>query len=442
MNRIENPHDAAHQETVSSLWAATAPPPPPLVALAGDVTADVAVIGAGYTGLSAAVSLADAGRAVVVLEAAEPGHGASGRNGGQVIPGLKYDPDELEAQYGRTLGDGIVSTIAAGPQLVFELIRRFGIDCDAVRTGWIQPAHTAAGVELVRRRVAQWRSRGANVRELDAAEVQSLIGSSLYRGGWLDERGGTVQPLAYVRGLVRAAVAVGATVYRNSPAAELRVERDGWRVATAQGSVRARQVILATNAYSTRLHDALRRSVVAVPSYQVATRPLSAEWRRRILPGRQAVSDTYNLLRYYRVDASGRLVMGARGMYGKRSEHELLRHHDAAIREIFPELRADDFDYQWSGFVAITSDHVPHLHDLGAGLYAALGYNGRGVAMATMLGRLAANLALGRPDPEGYVYPTTPLVPISLHAFSRVGVRATIAYLRMKDGGWLGMEPR
>jgi glycine/D-amino acid oxidase-like deaminating enzyme len=207
---------------------------------------------------------------------------------------------------------------------------------------------------------------------------------------------------------------------------------DGWRLELANGSVRARRVILATNAYTDTIHDRLRRSVVAVPSYQVATAPLGAALRKTILPGGQAASDTYNLLRYYRLDAAGRLILGARGLYGARSDAESARSHDAALREIYPQLGTPRYEYRWSGYVAMTADHLPHLHDVEPGLYAALGYNGRGVAMATMLGRLVASRAIGATDPD-YAYPATPVKTIVLHRFSRLGVRATVGYLRMKD---------
>ena len=437
MTRSGNSFDATHHDSGASLWAATSPPPPPLVPLAGDAAADVAVVGAGYTGLCAAITLADAGRSVVVLDAAEPGHGASGRSGGQVIPGLKDDPEQIEARYGSDLGPRLVRTVASGPDVVFDLIRRFGIDCQAVRAGWIQPAHNDATRRLVEARARQWHARGAPTRVLERDEVAALTGSSLYVGGWFDGRGGTVQPLAYVRGLGRAAVSLGARVFRDTPVRALTHGSAGWLLGTPNGSMRARRVVLATNACSGPLHDPLRRSVVAVPSYQVATRPLPPSLRAQILPGGQAVSDTYNLLRYYRLDAAGRLVVGARGQFGRRTGHELLRHHDAAIREIYPQLGTPDYEFRWSGEVAVTTDHVPHLHDLGDGLYAALGFNGRGVAMASLLGRLVANLVLERADPDGFVYPVTPLSPIPMHAFNQLGVRATISYLRMKDGHWL-----
>lgn len=435
-----NSHAAAHHPGGESLWAATAPPAAPLAVLAADLRADVAIVGAGFTGLSAAIHLAEAGVDAVVLEAKEPGFGASGRNGGQVIPGLKYDPDELEKRYGPEMGPQVVRTAARGPDVVFDLIGRYRIDCASLRTGWIQPAHTAAARALLHSRVAQWQRRAASVRELSGAEVAALTGTTRYVGGWLDLRGGTVQPLAYVRGLVRAALGLGVRVYADAPVAALHPDGDGWRLQVGVHTVRARRVLLATNAYSGRLHDALRRSVVAVPSFQIATSPLTADQRARILVGGQGVSDTFNLLRYYRLDPAGRLVLGARGLYGQRSVAESIRAHDAALRDLYPELGEPSYDYRWSGYVAVTADHVPHLHELAPGLHAALGYNGRGVAMATMLGRIAASALRGICDPE-FAFPATTLKPLRLHRFSRLGVRLAVGYLRLLDQRSADREP-
>lgn len=423
---------AAASQQAASLWQASAPPGPALSRLEGDLTADVAIVGGGYTGLSAAIHLADAGAQAVVLEAEEPGFGASGRNGGQVNPGLKHDPDDLEARYGAETGARLVHTASCTADLVFELIRRFDIPCDAVRTGWIQPAHDAAALATLSARAAQWQRRGVDVRVLSQAEVAGLTGSRRYIGGTLDPRGGALQPLAYARGLARAAVGLGARVYRDSRVLSLTARGDAWHLALAGGSVTARRVILATNAYTDTVHDGLRRSIVAVPSSQVATVPLTAAQRASVLPGGQTVSDSYNLLRYFRLDARGRLVMGTRGLYGARPIGEFDRAFEFAIRDIYPELATVPLEHRWTGYVAMTADHVPHLNDVAPGLQAAVGYNGRGVAMATMLGRLAARRAIGAHDPE-YLYPTTPLQPMPLHRFSRIGVRATIAYLRLQD---------
>jgi glycine/D-amino acid oxidase-like deaminating enzyme len=416
-----------------SLWEATAAPLASTSKLVVPQRAEFAIVGAGYTGLAAALHLAEAGRAVVVIDALAIGAGASGRNGGQVIPGLKYDPDRLEAMYGPRLGPPLVATIASGPDLVFDLIGRHGIACDAVRKGWLQLATAEAALAPLAARCRQWQNRGASAKLLARSETVRLTGSERYCGGWLDRRGGTVQPLAYLRGLARSAQRAGCRIHEHSPAIRLTRREGIWCIGTPLGELRAEQVILATNAYADRLHDPLRRSVVALPSYQVATAPIPPALRASILPEGQAVSDTWHLLRYFRLNAEGRLIMGARGVFGDAPVAIAARLHYRAVREIYPQLDGLPFEYHWGGLVAMTPDHLPHLHELAPGLRAALGYNGRGVAMSTVLGTLLARWSLGEPAAE-LGFPVTPLRPMALHRCSQLGARATIQYLRARDG--------
>jgi glycine/D-amino acid oxidase-like deaminating enzyme len=418
---------------LQSLWSVTAPPGPACSALSGTQHAQAAVIGAGYTGLSAALHLAEAGRDVIVLEAAEIGERASGLNGGQVIPGVKVDPDTLEAMLGTHAGGRLVATVAAAPDLVFELIARHGISCDATRTGWIQPATSEVALAQLAGRAEQWRRRGAAIDLLSRAQVLQLTGSARYCGGLLDHRGGSVQPLAYVRGLAHALGRAGGRIYTRTPALRLTRMEGAWSVETPAGSVGAPLVIIATNAYSGSLNDELRRTVVPVPSFQVATAPLPATLRHTILPAGQAASDTWHLLRYFRLDASGRFVLGSRGTFAAAPTVHDVQYHYRAVHEIYPQLKGIAFEYHWGGLVAMTRDHLPHLHELAAGLFAGLGYNGRGVAMATVMGQLLARRALGAPVAE-LGFPVTPVLPIPLHALSRVGARAMIQFLRARDG--------
>ena len=422
-----------NQNSTPSLWAATASPGPSLGLLSGDLRAQVTIIGAGYTGLSAALHLAEAGRDAVVLEAAQVGERASGLNGGQVIPGVKYDPDTLEEMYGVELGPRVVETVAQGPDLVFELIRKYDIACDAQRTGWIQPATSESALRVLHTRVEQWRRRGAAVATLSAEETARLTGSSRYCGGWLDRRGGTVQPLSYVRGLALAAQRQGSRLFHQSPALKLSRSGAEWRVETPQGSVTSAVVILATDAYTDKVADVVRRTVVTVPSYQVATTPLPADLLKSILPERQSASDTWHLLRYFRLDATGRLLMGSRGVFGNAPVAVQARHHYRAVREIYPQLAGIGYDYHWGGLVAITRDHLPRLQEIAPGLLAGFGYNGRGVAMATTLGRLLARWASGAAVAE-LGFPVTPPDPLPLHAFSQLGARVAVQYLRTLDG--------
>jgi glycine/D-amino acid oxidase-like deaminating enzyme len=416
---------------MQSLWAATATPELSLPELSGSARAQVVIIGGGYTGLSAALHLCECGVDVVVLEAGGLGEGGSGLNGGQVIAGVKHDPDTLEQMFAGALGAQLVETVASGPDLVFSLIQKYQIDCDARRSGWIQAATSESALASIGGRVEQWRRRGAPVELLDRRQVKQLIGSDCYCGGWLDHRGGTVQPRSYLFGLAQAVQRLGGRIFTRSAAHKLESVGGQWRVQTPCGQVSAPAGVLATNAYTDALGDALRKTVVAVPSLQVATEPLPQELRRCILPQRQGVSDTWHLLRYYRLSADDRLVMGSRGYFGNMSAATAARHHYRAVQEIFPHLRGVRYEYHWGGLVAMTSDHLPHLHELAPGLLAGLGYNGRGVAMATVMGRLLAR-RLQRVSSEELGFPITAVRPIRLHRFSQIGVRLAIEYLQLR----------
>jgi glycine/D-amino acid oxidase-like deaminating enzyme len=419
--------------SMRSLWSATAAPGPSLEELAAGVRAEIAIIGAGYTGLSAALQLSAAGRDVVVLEAVEVGDRASGVNGGQVIPGVKHDPDALEEIFGSTVGARLVKTVASGPDVVFDLIEKYQIACAATRTGWIQPATSGAALAAIGARVEQWRRRGADVELLSARETARLTGSQRYSGGWIDRRGGTVQPLSYVRGLARAAQGLGTRIFARSPATDLKQTGREWCIQTPRGSVTSGTVILATDAYTDRLADPLRRTLIPVPSFQVATEPIPENLRKTLLPEGQSASDTWHLLRYFRLDSTGRLIMGSRGTFADVPVAGAARHHYRAVREIYPQLEGIRYEYHWGGLVAMTRDHLPHLHQVAPGLLAGLGYNGRGVAMATVMGRILADWALGTPAAE-LAFPVTPLAPIPMHRFNQLGARIAIQCLRAMDG--------
>jgi len=436
---LRDTHDACDSSIIvmpavplQSLWSVTAPGGPACQALAGTLRAQAAVIGGGYTGLSAALHLAEAGRDVVVVDAAEIGERASGLSGGQVIPGVKHNPDTLEEMFGASIGAQLVATTAAGPDLVFELIARHAIQCEATRAGWIQPATSEAALAQLAQRVEQWSRRGAAVRLLSRLEVQHLTGSERYCGGLLDRRGGTVQPLAYVRGLGQALLRAGGRLYTRGPAVRLRRAGDGWSVETPAGSIAAAVVIVATDAHTDAISDELRRTMVAVPSFQVATAPIPPALRSAILPQRQAASDTWHLLRYFRLSADGRLVLGSRGTFAPTPSLHAVRYQYRAVQEIFPQLAGIAFEYHWGGLVAMTRDHLPHLHEPAPGLLAGIGYNGRGIAMGTMMGRLLARRACGVPEAE-LGFPVTAVVPVPFHSLSGLGARAAIQYLRFVD---------
>jgi glycine/D-amino acid oxidase-like deaminating enzyme len=415
-----------------SLWATTAIAAPPTDTAEGDLTADVAIIGGGYTGLSAALHLAESGVSTIVLEAAGPGWGASGRNNGQVIPGLKLDPDEVEAQFGAERGARLVTWAGEAPSLVFDLIERHAIACHPVRNGWIQPAYTRAAIRTIEARCRQWADRGADVRMIDPKDLPGLLGTAAFVGGWLDRRGGSIQPLSYARGLAAAAIKAGAKVFSRSMVLTMERSTGGWTLKTASASIAARHVIVATAAYATDLVPGLTRSFVPVRTAQVATKPLTPNVLKAILPGRQLASDTRRLLTSFRISPDGRLVMGGSGATGGQHLVSLEGHLHRAADELFGSLARLEWEFGWSGYFPVTADHAPHIHEPDPSLLIALGCNGRGIALSTAMGRLLGQRILGR-DGRELEIPVTAMRPVRFHAFRNIGIAVATAVKRAQD---------
>ena len=402
-----------------SLWAATAPPGPPCPRLEGSEETEVIVIGAGYTGLSAALHLAESGRAVRVLDSAEPGWGCSGRNGGQVNPGgARILPEELIALFGRERDQRAIALCHETCDLVFDLIDRHAIDCDAVRPGYVQGGYGRFGRRQQEDWARQWGEHGVEVQLLDRNGVADLIGSQHYDNAMLDPRGGNVQPLSYVRGLARAAVDAGAVIHGASHANAVKRDGPAWQVSTPEGAVTAPHVLLCTNGYTDDLWPGLRQSVVAVCTFVAATKPLGHNVLSTVLPGQHAVSESTRIIVYYRLDRDGRFMIGGHGNFLNLDEQGDDAHVRNRAIQLFPQLADVEWEYHWAGYPAMTLDHFPKLMQLGAGAYAGLGYNGRGVAMATMMGKQLAMVVNGE-DPA---LPVEPMKRIPLHGFRQLGV--------------------
>ena len=418
-----------------SLWATTAAPAPDTPPLARSGLAEVVIVGGGFCGLSTALHLAERGIRPVVLEAQEVGYGGSGRNGGQVIPGLKYDPADLVARFGRERGERLARFAGETADVVFDLIARHGMDVPHRRSGWIQGAHTEVGLAEVAKRAAQWAELGAPTRVLDRAETEQLLGTDRYLGGWLDGRGGAIQPLSYARGLARAAQKAGATIHGASPVTALERTGSGWTVTTAQGErVTTGRVVLCTNGYTGGLWPNLARTVIAANSFQVATVPLTDNLRRSILPEGHVSSDTRKLLLYFRLDHTGRLLMGGRGPFREPRSPADWAHLERIVAKLFPQLDGIAFDHRWCGRVAITRDYLPHLHEPAPGLLIDIGCQGRGVGLQSAMGRaMATYIATG--DAGSLPLPLTPIEPLPLHGLNRLYVSAIIAWYRLRDGG-------
>lgn len=394
---------------------------------------DVVIVGGGIMGLSTALHAARQGRTVQVLEAGGIGEGASGLNGGQVIPGLKYDPEWLVEHFGKERGEALVNFAASTADAVFDLIRDENLAVPFTRNGWIQAAHTETALTAAANRDRQWRARGADVELLSQAEIAAMTGAKGYLGGWLDRRAGVVDPLAYTLELARVTAAAGAGIAEGQKVVKLRKDTGLWRVLTESGTeVRAKAVVLATNAYTDGLLPGLARTIVPLHSFQIATAPLPADIGAGNLPGGQAVSDSRRILVYYRRSADGRLVLGGRGRMALPSSAADWAHLERALIRLYPALAGIAIEKRWFGRVAMTPDHLPHIHEPEKGLLAVAGCQGRGVGLMSALGkRMASYLASG--DARQLPFPLSPIRPIPFHAFRQVGVAATIAWYRMLD---------
>lgn len=390
------------------------------------------IIGAGYTGLSSALALAGSGDGVVVLDAGQIGDGASGRNGGQVIPGLKLNPDELLQRFGQVRGAALTEVVGGAADYVFALIKRLGIDCDAQQQGWVQAAHNDSALVALQARTRQWQALGADVQMLDAGQTGKALGTGIYRGALLDRRAGQLQPWQYVQGLARAARDQGVGIYPGTAALALRRRPGGWTVVTASGEIQAEQVVIATNAYSSPLLSALPHTYVTLWSLQAATAPLPAELQEQVLSSGLPVSDTFRVLRYFRKSLDGRFVLGTRGAFRDALNLGDLQRVQREMLDIYPMLEGVPITHCWCGRVAVPAASIPLLSQPEPGLTVALGYYGRGVAMATRMGSFVADLVNGLPGSDS-IYPVMPFKAMPAPPLHRNVARLAANVMRLRD---------
>ena len=395
----------------------TAPPAPDTVALSGEVRADVCIIGGGYTGLSMALHLGMQGIKAVVLEAGHVGFGGAGRNVGLVNAGMWVMPDELPNVLGPVHGDRLLTLLGDAPKAVFDIVARYGIACELQQHGTLHCAVGAKGLDELKSREAQWQARGAPVRLLSPEETAQRIGTHAYAGALLDLRAGTLQPLAYVRGLAAAAIQEGATVHTDSPVTEVQPAGAQWRVITDNGAVTAGHVVMATDAYTQGPWEIIRREQVHLPYFNLATEPLPADIRAQILPGHEGCWDTQEVLSSFRMDAKGRLVFGSVGAL-KGMGHGIHRNWaKRALHRLFPQLDRVRFEAEWYGQIGMTDDNLPRFHKFADTVIGVSGYNGRGIAPGTVMGRVLAQLVAGDIGEDDLPLPVTMPTEARMRAF-------------------------
>ncbi|HEY7413294.1 MAG TPA: FAD-binding oxidoreductase [Vicinamibacteria bacterium] len=398
---------------------------------------DVAVVGGGYTGLSAARTLARGGARVVVLEEESIGWGASSRNGGQVLTGLKAGPAALLARYGRTRARALFAASLQAIAFLESVIGEEGIDCGHHRCGHLHAAFKRGHVAFLQHE-AELLERDFDhpVQVLGQAALGDELASPLYHGALVDERSGALHPARYVRGLAAAAERAGADLRPFTGVRAVHRAPGGFRLETAGGALRARDVLVATNGYTGAVAPALRRRVVPVGSYIVATAPLGRARAEALLPKRRVVFDSKHFLFYFRLSDDDRLLFGGRAQFTPATAASTRRAAGILRRgmlQVFPDLADVPLEFAWSGNVCFTPDMLPR-HGVLDGVHHALGYSGHGVALATWLGHVEALAILGRPADSPFA--ELPFRALPLYGGRPWFLPAAGLWYRLRD--WVG----
>lgn len=377
-----------------SWYAASANPFPAQPQLSGEITADVVVVGGGYTGLSAALHAAEAGFSVVLLEANRIGWGASGRNGGQMIPGMRWSAADLIETFGEAHAARLLNVANTAGERVRSRIARHGIACDLAQ-GHFQAAAKPAHFAQMQRELALLERLvgydGASV--VPAADVESYVASPRYHGGFYDANGGHLHPLNYALGLADAALGAGVQIFEGSPV--IAMDHTGPVVATtAAGRVIAKHGVLACDAFVGSVDKRLGRMTMPVANYNVATAPLGAEQAAALIPSGAAVADSRFVLNYFRLSADNRLIFGGGEKYTPTPPRDVAGFVRPYLEQVFPQLAGVPIDHAWGGLVGVTLNRLPRFGRIGNSFYA-FGWSGHGVLLTTLAGELIADAMRG-----------------------------------------------
>jgi gamma-glutamylputrescine oxidase len=375
-----------------SYYSATANPAPVRPALAGDAEVDACVIGGGYTGLSAALHLAERGYRTLLLESHRIGWGASGRNGGQLNTGLRKGPGELVAMFGRDDARQLFGLAEEAKATVRERVRRHAIACD-LKSGSLYVAYKRGDPEWMAKEVEVQREvfGYGNSQFLSKKELEARLGSQRYYGAIADTGGGHLHPLNYALGLAAAAEAAGARLCEESAALSLAPGE----VRTAAGRVKARYILLGCNAYLGGLEPRIAGMIMPISNYIVATEPLGEAGARALIRDDAAVCDTKFVVDYFRLSADKRLLFGGGETYSRRPPRDIAGFVRPHMLKVFPQLAGASIEHAWGGQLAITMNRLPHLGRLPGDIYFAQGYSGQGVALSSLAGKLMAEAIAG-----------------------------------------------
>jgi len=378
-----------------SYYAATANASGPWPQLKGEKRADVCVIGAGFTGISAALHLSERGYKVIVLEAQKIGWGASGRNGGQIYGSQRKDQEELEAKFGKEKARQLWDLGVESGELVKDLIAKHGIDCD-LKPGILMACHKSDYVDWFRTYADKMAREYdyPHYQVLNKAEVEERLGTRIYYGGVVNEKYGHFHPLNFVLGLAKAATEAGAEIYEDSAVLSYDSAQPT-TIKTAKGSVRADHVVLACNGYIERLEPRVIGKIMPINNFILTTEPLSEEQARSLIRDDTGVSDTKFVVNYFRLTADRRLLFGGGENYRRGFPPDLKTFVRKHMMKVFPQMSDARIDYAWGGTLAVTMSRAPHFGRLAPNIFFAQGYSGQGVAGATFGGKLIAEAVAG-----------------------------------------------
>jgi glycine/D-amino acid oxidase-like deaminating enzyme len=421
---------------VDSLWRAIAPPRrDEVVQLESDIRTDVAIVGAGYTGLAAAYALQKRGVHVTVLDAHAVGWGASGRNGGAVLPKFRMSYRAIASQHGIDAARAMHRIAHHGVDTVEALVSEFGItEALFTRSGSLRCAHNENAMRALADEVGWTRINicDHSLEIFDQNRVASETGSNIFFGGVLSKDAGTILPLNYVLGLAAGLKSLGVPVFENSPVLQTQRTSDGVRLHTHRGAVQATQIIFATDAYGhlTRATSNYARMMIPFRTAAIATEPLSKPLYDSLLVGERAYNETKRMMKWFR-KADGRVLFGGRGALGSESSHEFAALRNA-LTSTFPQLNSTRIEFEWSGNVGMTLNQLPHVGRSDKHTVFCMGYNGAGVSLSSVLGQAAAALSLGE-LPDLSLTQADGLQVIPLRALAMPAAKVTAGWYKLLD---------
>lgn len=431
---MNNKHSSANS---ISYWSSTSVDAPYCETLKDKVSADVVVIGGGFSGLSTALHLRERGIETTVIEASELCTEASARSCGLVIPALKKeDPELISARYGEHHGQKMITMMRDSADYTFDLIKKYNINCDAEQTGWIQPAHSNYHAKKALKLVKHWQRYDADVEYLDRDQVRTKLGGDFYKAAWKANSGGTLHPKSYAHGLANTVIALGGNIFTNSPVISIEKHDSGWFVKTSEGEVSAKKIVIATNATTQKnLWKNLSKSIIPASFYQLVSQPLSEQERSVILPGREAMSDMQNDLHFARFDRYNRLITGGALITERNWRVKLEKIAKSRMEKLFPDLPSLELTNHWSGSVGMTMDFFPKLLSLAPGVFCWMGCNGRGVSLTTNMGRVMADVIEEKPE-SSLPLPIEELKGIPFNQILTTVSLYSLIYYRAEDYGY------